>query len=189
MSVYDSYNDGDLITLLKEGNLAAFTAIHNRYYGILYRHAYSRIQKRDDVKDILQEIFIYLWNNRENLAFNSSLSAYLCTAVRNKILNILKHEKVKSGYVESFNAFLGDSGPMPDEVIRTKQLVALVEREVNALPPQMRLIFQMSRNEHLSHCEIAEELDISPLTVKKQISNSLKILRLKLKAHFYMLFL
>lgn len=189
MCVYDSYNDDDLVSLLKEGDLEAFTAIHNRYYGILYRHAYSRIQEREEVKDILQEIFIYLWNNKEDLAFSSSLSAYLCTAVRNKILNIYKHEKVKSGYVESFQAFLENSAPLPDEAIRTKQLVALVEKEVESLPPQMRLIFQMSRNGHLSHREIAEELNISPLTVKKQINGSLKILRLKLRAHFYMFFL
>jgi RNA polymerase sigma-70 factor (family 1) len=189
VSVYDSYSDNELINLLKEGDLKAFTAIHDRYYNVLYRHAYSRIPDREDVKDILQEIFIFLWNNRESLDFSSSLSAYLCTAVRNRILNIIKHEKVKSGYVESFKNFLETNEPLPDESVRTKQLVELIAKEVNSLPSQMRLIFQMSRNEHLSHREIADELNISPLTVKKQINNSLKILRVKLKAHFFMFFL
>lgn len=189
MSVYDSYNDNQLVALLKDNDLEAFTTIHKRYYGILYRHAYARVSEREDVKDILQEIFLFLWNNREDLNFSSCLSAYLCTAVRNKILNILKHEKIKSGYIESFEKFLENDSVLPDELIRTKQLVGLIEKEVELLPPQMRLIFQMSRNGHLTHREIADELNISPLTVKKQINNSLKILRLKLKAHLYMLFL
>lgn len=189
MTGHDSYNDSELIALLKEGDLDAFTIIYNRYYGVLYRHAYSRIPEREAVRDIMQEIFIFLWNNRRDLNFNSSLSAYLCTTVRNKVLNVIKHEKVKADYIASFTNFLESGVSLPDEAIRTKQLVALVEKEVDSLPPQMRLIFQMSRNEYLSYQEIADQLHISPLTVKKQISNSLKILRVKLKTHFSMFFL
>ncbi len=188
MSEYNSYSDIELTDLLKQGSLNAFTTIHKRYYGILYIHAYKRLPDREEVKDILQELFISLWNNRETLNINVDLKTYLYTCTRNKILNIFKHQKVKSDYITSFSKFLEASEPQPDEALRVKELIALVEAEVDALPPQMKLIFQMSRNANLSHREIAEKLDISPLTVKKQVNNSLRILRVKLSAHFFMLF-
>jgi RNA polymerase sigma-70 factor (family 1) len=188
MSVYYSYSDADLITLLKQGDLEAFTSIHRRYYGVLYSHAYKRFPDREEVKDILQEVFTTLWNNRESINFNVDLRTFLYTAVRNKILNVFKHHKVRTDYITSFQKLIENNEPTPDETFRIKELIALVEAEVNALPPKMRAIFEMSRNANLSHHEIAEKLNISPATVKKQVNNSLKILRVKLGTHFFMLF-
>ena len=188
MPAYDSYNDNELFILLKKGDLKAFTAIHRRYYGILYIHAYKRFPDREEVKDILQELFTSLWNSREEINFNANLKAYLYTAVRNRILNVFKHQKVKSNYITSFQQFKDQFEPTADEPLRMKELISLIDAEVRELPPQMRLIFEMSRNSNLSHHEIAEKLNISPLTVKKQVNNSLKILRVRLGTHFYMLF-
>jgi len=154
----------------------------------LYSHAYKRLPDREEVKDILQELFTYIWNNKETLKFNLNLQAYLYTAVRNKILNVFKHQKIKSDYITSFEAFLVNDEPTPDETLRIKELISIINAEVCALPPQMRLIFEMSRNANLSHSEIAEKLQISPLTVKKQVNNSLRILRVKLGTHFFMMF-
>ena len=177
MADYNSYSDVELTILLKQDSLDAFTTIHKRYYGVLYSHAYKRLPDREEVRDILQELFTYLWNNRQSINFNVDLKAYLYTAARNKILNVFKHQKVKNDYVTSFENFLIIDASTPDEVLRVKELIVLIDAEVSALPPQMRLIFQLSRNANLSHHEIAEELNISPLTVKKQVNNSLRILR------------
>jgi RNA polymerase sigma-70 factor (family 1) len=189
MPGYNSYSDDELVILLKQGDLSAFTAIHNRYYGVLYSHAYKRLADREEVKDILQELFTCIWNNKETININLNLQAYLYTAVRNRILNVYKHQKIRSDYVASFESFVTSNEPTPDETLRLKELIAIVDAEVKMLPTQMRLIFEMSRNAHLSHNEIAEQLNISPLTVKKQVNNSLKVLRLKLGTHFFMLFL
>lgn len=185
---YESCDDVELIVLLRKGDLDAFTAMHKRYYGVLYSHAYKRLPDREEVKDILQELFTYVWNNKETIKFNVNLQAYLYTAVRNKILNVFKHQKIKSDYITSFEAFLVNDEPTPDETLRIKELISIINAEVCALPPQMRLIFEMSRNANLSHQEIAEKLQISPLTVKKQVNNSLRILRVKLGTHFFMMF-
>jgi RNA polymerase sigma-70 factor (family 1) len=185
---YESYDDVELIVLLRRGDLDAFTTIHKRYYGVLYSHAYKRLPDREEVKDILQELFTYIWNNKETIKFNINLQAYLYTAIRNKILNVFKHQKIKSDYITSFEAFLVNEEPTPDETLRIKELINIINAEVSALPPQMRLIFEMSRNANLSHNEIAEKLQISPLTVKKQVNNSLRILRVKLGTHFFMMF-
>lgn len=188
MAAYSNYSDQELSKLLKNGDEFAFTEIHRRYYGLLYAHASRRLSERDEIKDILQEIFLYLWHNREQ-NFTGHLSGYLYTAVRNKIFNIYKHNKIKSDYMESLQDFLTNSEPVADEILREKELVQVIEKEVANLPPKMRLIFELSRNSHLSHQEIADQLGISPQTVKKQVANSLKTLRVKLGSHFNSFFL
>lgn len=183
---YKSYNDTELIALFKSGDLNAFTEIHNRYYALLYSHASKRLADLEEVKDILQELFVNLWNNRETIDIKTGLSAYLYVAVRNRILNAYRSEKVKSNYITSLQAFLDNkSEPIADELLRIKELTAIIDAGVAEFPPQMRRIFEMSRKENLSHQAIAKELNISALTVRKQVQNSLKILRTKLAAYLY----
>ena len=189
MSSYELFSDTELTLLLRKGEVAAFAEIHSRYYPILYRHAYKRLQDREEVKDILQELFSAIWDNKASFNLTTNLSAYLYTAVRNRILNVYKHHKIKSDYVTSLQNFIDNNQvPEPDENVRIKQLIELIEAEVAKLPAQMRRIFEMSRNANLSHQQIADELDISPRTVRKQVNNSLKILRVKLGTHFFMIF-
>ena len=188
MLVYNAYTDAELIALLKGGDIKAFNEIHARYFGILYRHAYKRLQDREEVQDVLQELFTNLWNQKESINSHVNLAGYLYTSVRNRILNHYKYCKVRSNYIASLSNFIENSQPEADEQLRVKELIAVVESEVSKLPPQMRLIFEMSRNLHLSHQEIAEQLNISALTVRKQVSNSLKILRVKLGTLLFLLF-
>jgi RNA polymerase sigma-70 factor (family 1) len=187
MISYGTYSDDDLIALLRQDDISAFTTIHSRYCGVLYQHAYKRLSDRDAVKDILQELFIYLWDQRRSIEIKGGLQAYLCTAVRNKVLNVFKHEKVKYNYIASLIDFEQTCKSTTDENLRIKELIALVNAEVSTLPPKMRQIFELSRDSNLSHNEIAEKLEISPLTVRKQVNNSLKILRAKLAPHFLLL--
>lgn len=187
MQRYSRYTDQELVHLLRKEDVAAFTEIHNRYYGILYSHAFQRLDDREEVKDLLQDLFTHLWNHRETADF-SNLPGYLYTAVRNKVLNSLKRQKIRSDYIESFAQYVQEGEIIPDVLLREKELTALVEKEINNLPAQMKLVFTMSRKLHLSHREIARELQISPSTVKKHVNNSLKILRVKLGAYFSFLF-
>ncbi len=185
--LYKSYNDAELTALLSSGDLDAFTEIHNRYYAVLYNHAYKRLQDSEVVKDILQELFIRIWDARETIDLKTGLSAYLFTAVRNRILNVYRHHKIKENYITSFQNFLNNNTePIADELLRVKELMAIINAEIASLPPKMRRIFEMSRQENLSYQEIAENLGISALTVRKQVQNSLKILRVKIGAYLYM---
>jgi len=184
-----NYSDSELVKLLNKGDVRAFTEIHDRYYGPLYAHAYKRLSNREEVRDLLQDLFVFLWDNRESLHFTGHLSGYLYTAVRNRILNLYKRNKVRSDYIDSLQDFLDNSQPIADEILYEKELTAKIEKEIAALPQQMQIIFLLSRNQHLSHKEIGEKLGISPLTVKKQINNSLKILRSKLGSAFFIFFI
>lgn len=187
MSAYSTYTDHELVVLLKVGDEAALTEIYSRYQPILYSHAYRRFPDREQVRDIIQDLFAYLWNNRENLQFNS-LSAYLYSSVRNKILNNFRDQKVKDAFTSSLLEFIDQGHNATEEWIRERELVRLVEKEVANLPSQMRLIFEMSRNVQLSHQEIADELQLSPHTVRTQVKNALRILRVKLGTIIFMIF-
>src|SRR5690606_12931613 len=146
-----------------------------------------RLPDREEVRDILQEIFIYLWNKKETLEI-TSLSAYLYTSVRSRVLNVFRNQKVREMYMQSLQDFMNAGEYTLDEKIREKELVQLIEKEVTSLPPQMRQIFEMSRFQEKSHKEIAEELSISPQTVRTQVRNALRVLRVKLGAGIFTLF-
>nr|WP_068892775.1 RNA polymerase sigma-70 factor [Pedobacter panaciterrae] len=188
MLSYQSYTDNELVLLFKKDDHAAFTEIYIRYSSALYNSAYKILQDRDDVKDLVQEVFTTLWNRRADFILNTSLAGYLHVAVRNKALKLISHQQVKSKYSTLLqqNA-VTETQTITDHVIREKQLVEIIESHINDLPAKMRQILNMSRKSYLSHKEIAEELDLSESTVKKQVNNALKILRLKLEA-FLVLF-
>lgn len=177
---YQSYTDHQLLDMLRLGDKAALNEIYTRYQGILYSHAFRRFPDREEVRDVVQDIFISLWNNREHLQVGTSLAAYLYTSVRNRLLNIIRHQKVQDSYVHSLQRFIDKGENITDEKLREKELIRLVEQEVAALPAQMRLIFEMSRQLNMSHQQIAEELNLSPLTVRTQVRNALRILKVRL---------
>ena len=188
MNDYRKFSDVKLCSLLAEGNHTAFNEIHKRYYSLLYHHAYKRLPHREEVKDILQELFAFIWNNRETLIFSSGLASYLYVAVRNRVINVFNRQKIRDEYADSLQGFLEQGENITDWAVRVKELTLLVEKEIASLPPQMRKVFELSRNAHLSYNQIGEMLNTSPLTVKKQVHNALKILREKLGANVFSLF-
>lgn len=182
------HSDEELLSLLKQGSKEAFNQIYERYYTLLYAHAHRKLQDKEDVRNILQMLFVYIWNNKENLAIHSSLSAYLYTSVRNRILNFIRDSKVREKYLVSLQEFSEKGENLVESRLHEKELIKVVEQEVARLPPQMRLVFEMSRNMDMSHSEIATELNISPLTVRVHIKNALRILRVKLGTNIFSIF-
>ena len=186
---YQTLSDTDLTILLGSGDKGALTEIYRRYQPVLYSHAYRRLPNREQVRDIIQDLFTYLWNNRQSLDLKSTLSAYLYSSVRNKILNHFRDQKVKEAFASSLLEFMEHGVNITDDLLREKELITLVEQEIAFLPAQMRLIFEMSRNSHLTHKEIANQLGISPHTVRTQVRNALRILRIKVGTNiFFILF-
>ncbi|PWS27560.1 RNA polymerase subunit sigma-70 [Pedobacter yonginense] len=179
MSTYKSLADNDLFSLMQDGDRYAFEEIYERFNGLLYIYACKLVSDREDARDIVQEVFVYLWSN-PNIKIKSQLSAYLYTAVRYKIFDWLDKNKSKSNYLQSLEKFVDRGDCITDNYIREKEFASLIEKEVSLLPPKMRQIFEMSRQQHLSQKEIAQLLHLSDKTVKKQMSNALKVLRLKL---------
>ncbi|MDB5157292.1 MAG: polymerase subunit sigma-70 [Mucilaginibacter sp.] len=176
----NAVSDQDLVSLLQEGNEAAYVEIYNRYKWLLHTHAYRKLGDRDAANDIVQDLFTSLWSKREDVFITTTLSAYLYTAVRNRVLNIIEHRFVESKHIDSLLNYANGYTSATDHLVREKQLMAIIQKEIAELPPKMREVFELSRKSHLTHREIAQQLAISEETVKKQIKNALKILRVRL---------
>lgn len=187
MNPYGKLSDTELIDQLRAGQPAALTEIHSRYYAALYTHAYKRFPYREEVRDILQELFTYLWDHRETLYLTTGIPAYLFTSVRNRLLKVHRHQKVRGLYAASLQDFMDQGEDTTYEKLQEKELLNMIEQEVASLPPQMRLIFELSRNQDLSHSEIAKKLNLSPHTVRTQVRSALRILRVKLGTTMFFL--
>lgn len=181
MIIYSAHTDQELITLLRKGDHNAFTEIYKRYWSVLYLHARHMLRQEDQARDVIQEVFAAMWNKHTQIELTISLNAYLYKAVRNTILNIIRHGKVKENYLADLGDFIDQERVETDELVRYNDLKRLIEREILNMPPKMREIFEMSRKEGLSHAEIGARLGISDLTVKKQVSKAVTILRKKFK--------
>lgn len=177
---YNQLSDQELVILLNKGDHLAYAQIYDRYKFILQAHAVNKLRDREEAKDVIQEVFTYLWSKREIIQLSGNLSGYLYGAVRNAILNKIAHQQVRGKYLDSLKAFSGQQNIVTDHRIREKQLREHIEKEVGQLPPKMRAVFELSRKQYLSHSEIAWKLEISEQTVSKQITNALRILRVKL---------
>lgn len=189
MTSYHTFTDAELTTLLKKGDLIAFNEIYKRFQGLLYIYACKIVKNNDDAEDIVQEVFLYLWDKRYTIAISNSISVYLYKAVQYKFMNLLDHKKVRTDYKNSFNQFLEKGEFITDHYIRYKEFSQQIEQEVKALPDKMREIFELSRKHHLTRKEIAERLDLSEKTVKNQINNALKILRSRLSVFAFLMLL
>ncbi|MNR20630.1 ECF RNA polymerase sigma-E factor [compost metagenome] len=150
-------------------------------------YAYKKLRNREEAKDAVQEVFIQLWNRRLHLSFDTSLAGYLYQSVRNRALNIFAHQQIEQKYIDSLNNYLGTHASDTDYLIREKEIAALIENEINALPPKMRQVFLLSRKEHKTYKEIAAEMNISEDTVNTQMKRALKAMRDKLGPLFILL--
>lgn len=180
MNAYNSFTDLELTDLLKSGSQSAFTEIYDRYSGLLYVFACKTVKDEDLAEDLVQEVFIYLWDKRHTISFKSSLSSYLYSALRYKFFDLIDKQKVRADYIQAFQLFIDKGEYQTDNYIIEKELTAIIDSEINNLPAKMREIFLLSRKENLGNKEIAERLDISEKTVKNQLSLALKTLRVKL---------
>jgi len=178
---FNQVSDEQLLMLFKGGDRNAYEQIYNRYWAVMYVYARKVMKDEDDAQDIVQEVFTYLWHKGQELNIKSSLSVYLYTSVRYRIFDLIDHKKVRTDYKAYLQQFIEEGAYITDDQLREKELVAVIEKEVALLPPKMREMFEMSRNEGLSHKEIADILGVSDLTVKKQVSNAVRILKQKLR--------
>ncbi|ODS83303.1 MAG: hypothetical protein ABS46_06875 [Cytophagaceae bacterium SCN 52-12] len=175
--------DIELLALLRTGDHDAFTRIYQRYWESLYRSGYAILQDADVCDDIVQDIFVWLWNNREK-HITDHLAPYLHAAVRYKVANVIRHGKIRSEYVEQAKANYHKAmeGDHNTELLELQEIIA---QFTDRLPTRARQIFRMSREEFLSNREIAKQLGISEKTVENQINLTLNKLRIILGGKYF----
>jgi len=189
MNNYNSHNDRQLLILIQSGDDSAFAELYERYWELIFRHILKMLGDKDDTKDLTQEIFTSLWIKSADIDPDTNIAGYLYVSARNKVINMIRHNKVKKDYLSSLSCFVLESDPSIFEQLNEKELLSAVEKEIQNLPDKMREVFELSRKKYLSHKEIALELHISDKTVKKQISNAIKILRFRLTSLLFIVYI
>jgi RNA polymerase sigma-70 factor, Bacteroides expansion family 1 len=189
MTDYSSHSDEALISLLQTGNQDAYTEIYDRYHGLLYIFAYNRLKDREEAKDLIHELFLKLWTDRDQLTINGRLSVYLYTAVRNRIINVIARQKVASRYIDSFLSHIDHMDRQSaDHLVRHNDLQTFIQHEIDSLNPRTREVFELSRQTTLTRKEIAARLGISEETVKSHMHHALRHLKARLGNLFLLIF-
>lgn len=183
---YSTCFDQELVFLLKEGDDAAFREIYLRYDKLLLIYAYKKLRSREEAKDLVQDVFTWLWNNRTDFSLNTTLSGYLYKAVLNRIFDVVKHKGIIRKYVDSGKHYIEVSNADTDYLIREKDITLLIEKEILAMPPKMREIYTLKKKYFLSTKEIAAELSLSEHTVSTQMKRALRHLKVKLGLLVYL---
>ena len=166
-----------LVTELISGNEAAFKMLFEKYQGDIYAYSRSLLKSDANAQEIVQDVFLKVWMNCEQLNPQLSFKAYLFTIARNMALNSLnKAANSKSLREELFHHSQKDSNPTQD-LLFDADYEQIKEQALLNLPPKRRMIFIMSRNEGKSYEEISDELGISVNTVKSQMSKALESIR------------
>jgi RNA polymerase sigma-70 factor (family 1) len=166
--------DEQLQKLISSQDEAAFEVIFNRYWKRLYSYSYTIYREEEICEDIVQEIFISLWNNAENATI-LNLEAYLFRAVKYKIANHIRSLKFTKEHLDILDGIATTDKSIND--IEYVEFEKGIMQHVERLSPKCREVFTLSRFEHLSNSEIAARLGLSKLTVEKHISNALKELK------------
>lgn len=161
-------------------DISGFEALFQINYRPLCASAYRIVQSKDIAEDIVQDVFIKLWEKRNSLTINASLKAYLFQSVVNQSINYNKKYRNAQIRESLFNAAISVDTDTTTEQMDYKETSVRIDTAIKSLPEACRMVFVLSRYEHLSYKQIAEHLQISVKTVESQMTKALKLLRNRL---------
>ncbi|MBV4358842.1 RNA polymerase sigma-70 factor [Pinibacter aurantiacus] len=170
MNEYVHYTDEELLLLLGNDDEGAYTTLYFRHAGNIYRAAMTFLQDEFIAEETVQTVFLGIWERRSKMKEVGQLKDYLFIVARNSIYAYLKKLARERAGLKDFGETLEQSIQNTEFNLEEKDYNRLVQEAVDKLPEQRKKIYSLSREHHLSHKEISEQLGISPLTVKKQIS-------------------
>ena len=171
---------GQLAHSLARRDEASFEQVFKTHFKNLHAYACTITREEAAAEEVVQQVFVKLWERSEGLSISGSVPAYLYRAVYNESLNYLKHQKVRSAYGQHVVHSMKNETEHAGKSLQLKELENRLAEAMNDLPEQCRTIFQLSRFEELRYREIADRLGLSIKTVENQMGKALKILRVKL---------
>lgn len=185
MKDYNGQTDEQLAALLREEDDRACTEIYNRYWKLLINLAYQKLKEVEASEELVQDLFISLFQRRGDLELQSTLNAYLKTALKYRVFNLIRSQRVELSHQESLGKATYLAPSTPEELYEHTELRNKIYQVASRMPEKCRKVFLMSRFEQLSQQEIAERLDISLSTVQKHITKPLSIMKTEFAAHQY----
>lgn len=175
---YHNLTDTDLLGLLKKEDREAFDQIYTRYFSSLYSYAFKVLQDKEECQDTIQDLFIWLWENKSNLGHIENLHSYLIASVKYKLVRAVQTSRRHAQIIASQIPKTSRSCSSNDyEVKELKRVIADI---ITLMPERSREVLTLSRQQYLSNKEIAHRLGISEKTVENHLTISLRKLRTEL---------
>ena len=172
----------ETLLALQAGNEQAFDAIYRQYYKALCAYA-SNYVPDVECEEIVQDVMMWLWENRQTISSEITLKSLLFTITKNKCLNVISHLQVRQRVHEELYEKLATQFEDPDFYLYG-ELMEKLDQALQKLPEDYRNAFEMNRFDDLTYKEIADRLGVSEKTIAYRISQALKILRKELKDYF-----
>ncbi|HEX9509263.1 MAG TPA: RNA polymerase sigma-70 factor [Puia sp.] len=168
------------------GDQAAFRQVYLSFYKRLYQFALAIVKTREPAEEIVEDVFIRIWQQREGLPSIRNLRVYLYTATKNTALNYLS-KKARASITEPFDHIqieLNASSITPEQILITAEMYQKIQKAVEALPPRCKMIFKLVREDGLRYKEIAAILNLSVNTIDVQMAIAVKRIATALEAEF-----
>jgi RNA polymerase sigma-70 factor (ECF subfamily) len=184
--------DTNLLLNIKQGDSHSFELLFRRLYPKLCAYAQKFLHDTNDSKEVVQELFLNIWKNRDRIDESQSLTSYLFISTKNRCLNLLETKKNRSKHAELLWYLYVQESTENNNAFQ-QLVVNDLEKNLNIavdhLPKECKRIFELSRYEGLKYQEIAQQLNISIKTVETQMSRALTKLRLEMREHLTLLFI
>ena len=169
-------HDTEQIRRIRDGNERAFEQLFRHYGQALVHFAHTYVRDLSIAENLVQDVFVAVWENRATLNPNRSIKSYLYTATKNRALKHLRHEEVTHKNRENIDLY-SVAPSTPDQLLSHDETAAAIGRAIEALPEKCRIVFKMNRFDLLKYAEVAEVLEISVKTVETQMGRALHALR------------
>lgn len=181
----DSVFRDDLVARVRAGDAEAFAVLFKGHYRAMCALAFRYVQSWEEAEDVVETIWVKIWERREEWTVHGTPGEYLFTAVRNQAINRLRHDRIRQRAAErllneAWRAPTGSDAAPADEQLAATELEAAITSAIAALPPRCREAFLLHRQHGRSYAEIAAVMGISTRTVEVQIGKALRLLRARL---------
>ena len=175
------YSDDEIIGGLKQDDQRMLKYLFDQHYENLALFAINYVVRKEIAEEIIQELFVRIWENRKTIFITRSFKAYLFAAAKNSAINYLKSKYARIPFVDHANIPEQQDQFNIEDKLAERELKTLIQNIIDTLPPKCNIIFNLSRNCDLSHQEIADMLGISIKTVDAQIR--IAVLKIKKALH------
>lgn len=179
-------NETQLLYRISRGDEQAFNELYEHYWPKVYAYMESLVKSPETAEELVVDIFVKLWSGREWLEQIQNVGGFLRTAARNKALDFFKTTARKKKLIQAYQTDMAvlASRPVSDHKLMSDETARIWREAISKLSPARQRIFLMHREEGLSYNEIAQQLNISPATVKKTMSIALDSIREFLRTHY-----
>jgi RNA polymerase sigma-70 factor, ECF subfamily len=180
MKDFNSYTNEELMEEIKADNMFAFDALYDKYCRKLYNFGLTILKSKEESENLIQDVFLRLWENRNKIEKNESVQSYVFTIAYNSAISILRKKARDARFIEYLGTLQENTEAPVDVQVEYNELTNRLNEIIQSLPQRQKEVYLMHKVEGLKYNLIAEQLHVSVNTIENHMSRALKTIRKKL---------